>query len=324
MKQVLKIKFVDFWYGFHSTKNYFFKLLSLNYDVEISDTPQILIYSCYGKEYLKYNCIKLFYTAENLRPDFTGCDFAITFDYNNDKRHFRLPLYAIYLDNTVSIEHMLKNNSRIEALNIWRSKSKFCCMVVSNGKSKKRLDFYNKLSKYKIVDSGGKILNNIGGPIKDKMDFIKDYRFVIAFENASYPGYTTEKLIEPFLTNSIPIYWGNPDVDKDFNVSSFIKLDKYNTEDELIEMIIAIDKDEQKAIDILMQPKFLKGELPYDIKKNNLGSFFDMVVKKSEIIKPVSQTWKKEIHLSKVFFINLINIAKLYLNKFMNYCKITY
>ena len=72
------------------------------------------------------------------------------------------------------------------------------------------MDFFVKLSKYKQVDSGGRTLNNIGGPVEDKMEFIKDYRFVISFENAEYPGYTTEKIIQPMFVDSIPIYWGNP------------------------------------------------------------------------------------------------------------------
>ncbi len=319
MKQVLKIKFVDFWNGFHSTENYFFNLLSLNYEVEISDTPQMLIYSCYGKEYLKYNCTKLFYTAENLRPDFTGCDYAITFDYNNDIRHFRLPLYAIYMDNETSQLQMQRNYTKEEALDIWKSKTKFCCMVVSNGQSKKRLDFFNKLSKYKKVDSGGKVMNNVGGPVKDKMEFIKDYRFVIAYENASNAGYTTEKLIEPFLTNSIPIYWGNPLVTKDFNEASFINLNTSKTEEDLIKEIIAIDNDEQKAVEMLMQPKFLNGIVPNDISKERLSLFFDMVVNESYNKIPVSKTWKNKIHLVKIYFLHVNSIKIFYYAKIKNY-----
>ena len=59
------------------------------------------------------------------------------------------------------------------------------------------------------------------------MDFIKDYKFVISFENSSYPGYTTQKLIEPMLVNSSPIYWGNKSVGKDFNTKSFINVFYY-------------------------------------------------------------------------------------------------
>ena len=35
-------------------------------------------------------------------------------------------------------------------------------------------------------------------------------------------GYTTEKVVEPMLVNSIPIYWGNKLIGKDFNKSSML------------------------------------------------------------------------------------------------------
>ena len=70
-------------------------------------------------------------------------------------------------------------------------------------------------------------LNNVGGPVKNKIDFIMDHKFTIAFENSSYPGYTTEKIFEPMLVNSIPLYWGNPLVDRDFNTKSFLNFHDY-------------------------------------------------------------------------------------------------
>ena len=78
------------------------------------------------------------------------------------------------------------------------------------------------MSSKEKVDSGGKFLNNVGGPVTDKLSFIKDYKFVISFENSSYPGYTTEKILEPMLVNSIPVYWGNPLVYNDFNYRTYI------------------------------------------------------------------------------------------------------
>jgi hypothetical protein len=106
----------------------------------------------------------------------------------------------------------------------FKSKQKFCCMVVSNAHAKERIRFFEQLSKYKKVDSGGRFLNNIGRSIDEKMEFIKDYRFVISFENSSSPGYTTEKLIEPMLVNSVPIYWGDPEVGRYFNTKIFVNV----------------------------------------------------------------------------------------------------
>ena len=298
--QVIKIKFVDFWFGFDPYNNFFFKLISTKFRIEFSDNPDILIFSCFGFEYLKYNCIKVFYSAENVRPDFTGCDYAITFDYNNHPCHFRLPLYALYIDQIGDIDKLLETKTRQEALKIWRNKKKFCCMVVSNAASQKRLDFFKILSKYKHVDSGGKVMNNVGGPVKDKMDFIKDYRFVISFENSSYPGYTTEKIIEPLIADCIPLYWGDPLISKDFNADCFLNLDQAKSFKKLIEEIIAIDSDEEKAVDMLTEQKFSNGIIPEHINGEKLIQFYEKIIVESAGKTPVSKTGKRYFHLYKV------------------------
>lgn len=43
----------------------------------------------------------------------------------------------------------------------------------------------------------------------------KPYKFSIAFENAWYPGYTSEKIVTSMLAGTIPIYWGNPDIGRE-------------------------------------------------------------------------------------------------------------
>ena len=80
--------------------------------------------------------------------------------------------------------------------------------------------FFDKLSTYKQVSSGGRFRNNIGGAVADKKAFQADHKFAIAFENTSYDGYCTEKLMEAFAAGTIPIYWGDPNVAKDFNPES--------------------------------------------------------------------------------------------------------
>ena len=98
MKEI-KINFVDFWPGFNKTDNYFYNLLAEKYKLSIDENPDILFYSCYNYDYLNYTCPRIFYTPENIRPDFSACDFAFSFDYNNRKNHFRLPLYSLYIDH---------------------------------------------------------------------------------------------------------------------------------------------------------------------------------------------------------------------------------
>ena len=287
---VLKINFSDFWQGFERENNYFFNLLSKSYDLIISSEPEILFYSCYGNEYLRYSCIRIFYTPENMRPDFSGCDFAMTFDYLENPRHFRLPLYILYIEQKKNLENLLVTYSEEQAIKIWESKTKFCCIVVSNSLAKKRIGFYNKLSKYKHVDSGGRYLNNINGPVADKLEFIKDYKFVIAFENSSRSGYTTEKIIEPFMVNSIPIYWGNPNIDSEFNLKRFINYSKAESDEAVIERILEIDGDRQKAINMLMQPCFAGNKLPNSLMEEKVFEFIKHIVDNKDTIHPIAKS----------------------------------
>lgn len=290
-KPVLKIQFTDFWPGFDSLDNYFYKTLSTKYKLQICDKPDILIYSCFGNKFKEFNCLRIFYTGENIRPDFSECNFAIGFDYIDNDRYLRLPLYILYLEKHKAANKIQVKRNEATARRLWKSKSKFCCMVVSNPEAPERLSFFNNLNAYKRVDSGGAVLNNVGGPVADKMDFIKDYRFVIAFENGSYPGYTTEKILEPFLTGCIPLYWGNPIIGMEFNTQAFLNLDENLPEAELIKKIIEIDSDESKAIAMLMQP-ILSGNITNkDIGTERVIAFFDQIYKEVSVKGEAVTAW---------------------------------
>jgi alpha(1,3/1,4) fucosyltransferase len=299
MKEI-KINFVDFWPGFDKTNNYFYKLLVQKYQVQIDDQPDVLFYSCYNREYLKYNCTRIFYTAENIRPDFSACDFAFSFDYNSNKNHFRLPLYSMYVELHGLLDKLEVPKTREEARKIWRTKTKFCCMVVSNPNSRKRLDFFETLSKVKQVDSGGSVLNNVGGRVADKAVFIKDYKFVISFENSSYEGYTTEKIMEPIHEDCIPIYWGNPLVGKDFNSERFLDYTSFQSEEELIGRMLEIDQNEELAIDMLVQPTFNVDKPSHQKEKEQVLALLSSVIENPR--KPIAQQWWRYLHQCKLFY----------------------
>lgn len=293
MKPKVKLDFSDFWRGFDKKDNFFYNLLSQRYDVEISSQPDYLIYSYFGKDYHKYDCIRIYYTGENIRPDFNECDYSFSFDFiENSERNYRLPLYALYAD-----VNLLTRGKDIEK--IVAEKTQFCNLVVSNPNAKKRIDFFHKLSKYKKVDSGGRILNNIGGPIQNKLEFIKDYKFTIAFENSSYPGYTTEKIFEPMLVHSLPIYWGNPLVYKDFNTKSFINYHDYENEDEVIQRIIEIDTDINLYKEYLAQPYFTGNVINQYVDNAKILKQFEYIFSNPANAMPVAKTWRRHFTYCK-------------------------
>ena len=155
--------------------------------------------------------MRIFYTGENIRTDWNIADYGIDFDYMEfGDRHLHMPLFAIY-NKAQESNLMTRHKANIQSL--CQNTKKFCGMVVSNSgygvMDMLRSDFFHILNSYKQVDSGGRWNNNIGGPVTDKIAWLKNYKFNICFENSSYPGYLTEKLFDAFAAGCIPIYWGD-------------------------------------------------------------------------------------------------------------------
>src|SRR6185312_1919390 len=174
-----------------------------------------------------------------------------------------------------------------------------------NPNARERIDFFHKLSEYKKVDSAGRYLNNVGHSVENKKEFIKDYKFVISFENSCYPGYTTEKLIEPMLVNSIPIYWGNPRVGEDFNTRSFVNINDFKSFDEAIQYIIELDNDDEKYLESASQPWFNENTIADEYSEESLLDFFDFIVKDSKKRKPIARAFNKKVIRQKINFKNL-------------------
>lgn len=277
-KKDIKIWFTYFWGKFNIHNNLFTWVLSHKYNVIItSDNPDIVITGAPNERY--QNAIMVYYSGE---PFFNlgSCDYAMTSFYNDDSRFFRVPLYLLYNYDYLkhgfieSYGHLV--NQMKDPKKILRNKTNFCAFI-SQGAGYEdciRTRFFYELSKYKHVDSAGSYLNNyntiageagtIDGSI-NKTNFLKNYKFTMAFENRqyfnNYFGYTTEKIFEPLIANSIPIYWGNPQIVKDFNTKSFINWDDYGSDEKVISEIIRIDNDDELYINYLSEKYVNNDEL---------------------------------------------------------------
>lgn len=206
-KKQVRIHFCDF--GTMTTaRRKIIEILEKKYSVVLeSANPQYLFYSVFGANHTKYHCVKIFYTGENIIPNFNICDYAIAFCHLDfGERYLRYPLYLFYEEDYKKALNKHKDIS----LNILKTKQRFCNFIVSNGYANPlRKKSFELLSQYKKVDSAGKFLNNIGGAIKDKFAFQSECKFSLCFENSSASGYVTEKLIQAAAAKTIPIYWGD-------------------------------------------------------------------------------------------------------------------
>lgn len=299
-RKKVRIDFCDFSSNVCKTDLYLFHLLTERYDVELCDQPDFLIYNCYGHAHRLQSGVRIFFSGESDLPDFRECDYSIACVKSDDPRHLQWPHYA-YCGNPLDI---LKKND--DPAKILAAKTRFCSFVVSGynpNKNQNRVTFFQKLSKYKRVDSGGKVLNNIGGPIpggaREKIEFMRQYKFNIAFENRSFPGYTTEKIFEPMVARCLPIYWGNPLISEEFNPRSFLNRSDFPSDEALIEKIIELDQDDAKYLEYVRQPYFHGDQPNIYFSRQRLFDFFEKIF--TQKIAPVAQRRRKGFSIGRLF-----------------------
>ncbi|MBP3469478.1 MAG: hypothetical protein J6K26_08175 [Lachnospiraceae bacterium] len=278
MKKKIKINFVDFWTDLIKTDNYFYNILKKYYDVEISDEPDYVFCSCFGNQHFKYqNCIKILFLGENIVPDFNLYDYAMGFHYIDfEDRYLRLPLYVLYDRH---LPAALKKHEHSDEY--YLEKPGFCNYVVSNPNAAGERDrMLEEVNQYKTVDCGGRYRNNVGGPVKDKIAFAKNYRFTIAFENSTMSGYTTEKIFEAFAAETIPIYWGSPRIAEEFNPEAFINCHDFPDLPSVVEKIKEINENDDLYLKMIKAPMICEDSqaaayLKEDYADTFLCSIFD-------------------------------------------------
>ena len=259
MVERIKINFCGFWSSFNKEKNLFTIMLSKHFNVEISDNPDFVICSNRGKpfEYMKYDCPRIMFMGENLSPDFTVFDYVIGFDYLDfGDRYFRLPFSFFFNDVKPWIPEKIKFDRAEEK----KKKKKYFCNFIYGHQSSHRMRerLFNELNYYKEVVSPGKFMNNQntkGCNWAEKAKYLKESKFTIAGDSIEYPGFFTEKIIDPFMSHSIPIYFGNPRINEDINKKAFVWCKSTREEDikSTIEQVKYLDTHDDAYIEMLME-----------------------------------------------------------------------
>ena len=260
--RTIKVKFLDYWGDFYEKIDDYLvlKILRKHYNVMICDDADYVFFSVMGESHwgVDDRCVKIFHTGENLVPDFNACDYAFGFEWlEYEDRYIRFPLYLFYGQDILTRmeqKHIIPGDWDLSV-----EKPHFCSFVVSNQRNPKRKVALDLLNQYKHVDSGGRYLNNVGGPVSDKLAFESTHKFSICFENGAHSGYTTEKIVQAFAARTVPIYWGDPNVDKVFNPDAFINASSFSSLDDLLMRVKEIDQDENQYLHMLRQPALLPG-----------------------------------------------------------------
>lgn len=296
-----------------SKNNLFTWALSHNFELIFdSKNPDIVISSNdLDEKLLEYKNSKIIYYTGEPFLSWSGninrniINKALTFFNFNDPLFERVPLilhynYEYFKNGYINdYEFLLK-----EKPNITSVPSKFCSFVArSNGyPSCPREYFFNKLSKYKNVNSHGPYLNNsplipMGDVSKYenslfKVKCISNYKFNLCFENShgctkspidhtylSDSGLLSEKIYEALLSGTIPIYWGNKDIHNDLNTKRIINYYDYNDFDSMIEKIIEIDNNDDLFLDIVNE-SYVDNKSESIFKKEYIVEFMKKIVHK--------------------------------------------
>ena len=233
------------------------------------DNPDYLIFNVFGNQHNnpKYkNAIKIGVLTENIIPNLNEVDYALGHAHISYlDRYFK---YSIFVWNNFAKikeirEEVLKSPVR----------TKFCAAVISNGYwAHFRTRFLNELNKYKRVDMGGRYRNNIGGRVKDKIKFLSSYKFSLAMENSNGDGYLSEKILQSYISGTIPIYYGDYLIDEYINPKTYILIKGEKDIEEKINYIKSIDNDDEKYRRIISENALVDDNFTQKID-NELKSF---------------------------------------------------
>jgi hypothetical protein len=282
---MIKIAFCDFYRNFDPKVFPITKMILESYEVELTDVKHAdyVFFSVFGEDhwFVPERCVKIFFTGENITPDFNACDYAIGFDWLDfGDRYLRYPLYYTYSNET---NYAMENKHKCDVKKELEIKKDFCSITVSNDDRNPIFKLlFERLSEYKKVDSGGKWMNNIGGRVKDKLAFDRTHKFSIVCENSASPGYTTEKIVQAYAANCIPIYWGDPDISKVFNTRSFINVADFASVDAVVDYVKQLDSDDNLYAAMQKEPALVSQEYSKDKQEQVLFQFLDNIFSQSQ------------------------------------------
>lgn len=224
----MKIRFTNFWGGFDPRSFFILKLLEENdvsYEV-VDEGEDVHLFSVFGQTKPTNSTakLKICYSGEPVF-DNANADYVIGFREDGNRliqiKNYERTYYEYHGKTDVysSLTHASYDPEK-----------KFCLFAVSNPSCLIRNEFFQYLSNYKHIDSVGKVFNNLDCKIRRQdadlwEDYIGQYNFMITFENVSHDDYVTEKIYHAMRGGVIPIYWGAPNVQMDFNKGSFLHIE---------------------------------------------------------------------------------------------------
>lgn len=213
------------------------------------------------------DCVCIYHAGECIAPDLNLFDYAIVFDKNLkcEDRIVKMPTRLFFAEMIFEKENNLIGKEKYIKGGI--EDKKFCNYIYSNGLGhENRTKIFHLLNGYKEVDSWGKYLRNVEEQLKvtpqmgwealskECIDVKSHYKFSVAFENATYNGYTSEKIFSSLEAHTVPIYWGNPLIAEEINPEAFINCHDFDTLEDVLAEVKRIDNDDELWVKMVCSP----------------------------------------------------------------------
>lgn len=288
------IAFESMWPGFNYDTNFIcdamrtYAICNENIDIKgvpysEKEEPNVLIFGPYNDNWKKVaeHIPKVYFSAENwTNPTDPQIKLFLTSSMEENEKNMRIPTWMTFID-WFSGSTELPTNHTDNPIRIpvhfamtphkrkFAERDEFCAFVVSNPSCPFRNDTFQIMNKYKKVNSGGQLFNNIEKPLAmlypgggcgdiSKYHFFTNHKFTLSFENSQSPGYITEKVLHAKMAGCVPLYWGDvntSDVNtSDFNPNSFINVSNAKNSSTVVEVIKKLEANPEICDKIASTP----------------------------------------------------------------------
>lgn len=294
----MNLSFRNFPFDFNPRDN-FFRSLILEPRIQGIDLPDIDFYGCYPEknlaskaflytksriyssamtDWLKFqngtpvhldkNKLNFWTTFENRRPPVDSSLYTFSFDIDSYKgRNFYLPLIYLYMDLELKTPYSPRHsvtqdfalNSRPIPKHLDFKNRKFACTFINNPHPT-RIRAIREFSVNHEIDIFGRFSKNY---VSQKIETGKNYWLNFCFENDLFPGYVTEKVLEAWLSYSIPVYWGD-DAGRILNSDAIVNLKDFESMDQFLNYLDFLLNNQKIMKEMISQPILRK---PLEIKE---------------------------------------------------------
>jgi hypothetical protein len=112
-----------------------------------------------------------------------------------------------------------------------------------------------------LAGGNGTILQsrNTGSWMQNSKGAFKDYRFGLVMENKKSDGYITEKIVNAYLSGTVPIWYGTSEIFDVINERAFVFYDIENPQPAL-DRIIYLEKNQTAYDEVLNEPILANGD----------------------------------------------------------------